>query len=100
MSTDLLKEIEPLLLPIKGKNPGGVDLRYDKVHDEIKNYRSEDDEELPRGVWERDLKQAEWDKVERTCVDALKNKSKDLQISAWLLEAWIKRENFNLILVP
>ena len=40
---------EDLLAPIAGENPSGVDLYYDKVFDQIKEARREDDESLPEG---------------------------------------------------
>ena len=40
---------EDLLTPIAGENPSGADLYYDKVFDQIKEARREDDESLPEG---------------------------------------------------
>jgi type VI secretion system ImpA family protein len=44
---------------------------------------------LSRGVWKIPLKRAEWPDVVTLCLDALENRSKDLQIAAWLTEAWL-----------
>jgi type VI secretion system ImpA family protein len=35
------------------------------------------------------LKRAEWSRVAQTCLAAIETQSKDVQIAAWLLEAWI-----------
>jgi type VI secretion system protein ImpA len=83
------REIERLLLPITPENPSGQSLRYDDIYDRIKEARREDDPNLPQGVWERELKRADWYAVSAICIDALTTRSKDLQIGAWLLEAWL-----------
>jgi type VI secretion system protein ImpA len=85
--------IEAILEPIPGENPGGEDLRYNPIYDEIKEARRADDS-LDRGAWKREIKTADWDKVIKVSVDALTKKSKDLQIAAWLMEALIKTEGF------
>ena len=50
---------EDLLQPIPGDNPSGKSLRYDRVYDQIKEARTEDDESLPSGAWERQAKRAD-----------------------------------------
>jgi len=80
--------VDKLLAPISPENPVGEDLRYGPVYDRIRELRREDDETLPQGVWKADLKKADWNTVEAVCLDTLETKSKDLQVSAWLLEAW------------
>ena len=51
-------DIDGLLTPIPGDNPAGEDLRYNSTYDEIKEARRADDQ-LERGVWQRDLKTAD-----------------------------------------
>jgi type VI secretion system protein ImpA len=80
-----------LLNPIPGASPGGVNLRYDPVYDKIKEARREDDE-VPQGDWAITLKKADWPLVIKLCSDAIANKSKDLQLAAWLTEALVRRE--------
>lgn len=80
-----------LLEPIPGANPSGTYLRYDPLYDQIKEARREDDD-LPQGDWATSRKVADWPLVVRLTTDALKKKTKDLQIAAWLAEAWLKRE--------
>lgn len=86
-------DIAPLLSPIPGDNPAGSDLRYAPIYDEIKEARRADDL-LDRGDWSRELKTADWDKVQSLTLEALTSSSKDLQIVAWLLEALIQKEGF------
>jgi len=80
-----------LLEPIPGDNPGGADLRYDPVYDEIKEARREDDE-APQGQWAHERKVADWGVVVRLAGDALAKKTKDLQLAAFLTEAMLRRE--------
>ena len=89
---NLEQNLSLLLVPIGGKNPCGEPLRYTEVYDRIREARREDDDNLPQGVWKSEIKKADWDQVDRLCQDALKNRSKDLQIAAWLTEAWLHLE--------
>jgi type VI secretion system protein ImpA len=75
-----------ILTPIEGENPAGEDLRY-ILYDEIAEARREDDA-LERGDWQRETK----------CANALVNRSKDLQIAAWLTEALTIKEGFKGLL--
>lgn len=84
---------DELLNPIPGANPGGVDLRYDPIFDKIKEARREDDG-APQGEWATERKTADWSAVVKLSRDALTQKSKDLQIAAWLTEAMVRREGF------
>ncbi len=87
-------DIEAILAPIPGDNPAGDDLRYGPAYDHIKEARRADDL-LDRGDWQREIKTSDWDAVITTAVDALINKSKDLQIAAWLTEALVDTEGFS-----
>lgn len=88
-------EIEPLLEPIPGQDPCGVSVRYEGCYDEIQEARRADDMSLPRDIWQKNMKVADWRVVERVCVDALTSKSKDLQLAAWLLESRTVRCGFS-----
>ncbi|MBT9437826.1 MAG: type VI secretion system protein TssA [Desulfobacterales bacterium] len=87
-------DIEAILAPIPGDNPAGEDLRYSPAYDQIKEARRADDL-LDRGDWQREIKTSDWDAVITTAVDALINKSKDLQMAAWLTEALVDTEGFS-----
>lgn len=82
-------DFEPLLAPISASAPCGVALRYADTYRLIEEARRADDANLPQGIWEQPLKRADWDQAEALCVAALTERSKDLQIAAWLCEAWV-----------
>ena len=88
---------DDLLNPIPGENPSGVSLRYERVYDQIKEARTEDDESIPSGAWERQAKKADFALVVKLAGEALATKSKDLQLVAWLTEAHVKREGIGLV---
>ncbi|HYH06471.1 MAG TPA: type VI secretion system protein TssA [Thermoanaerobaculia bacterium] len=87
-------DLEALLAPIAGDSPAGESLRHDHVWDEIRRLREEDDPALPQGVWQRELKRADWNGVIDVASEALRTRSKDLQLAAWLTEAWLNRHRF------
>lgn len=87
-------ELELLLKPITEDQPCGPASRYDPLFTEIRLARAEDDPSLPMGQWERPLKRADWPLIESRCKDMLIHRSKDLQIAAWLLEAWTRQHGF------
>lgn len=90
-------ELEDLLRPISDESPAGPYLKSNGVYSAIREARRYDDPSLPLGVWEHDLKQADWREVERVAVEALCQKSKDLQIAIWLMEAEIHQRGFAAI---
>lgn len=81
-------DIEALLRPISSEAPTGEYLRYEGTYDRIQEARREDDPNLPQGVWKTAVKRANWPDVQRQCREALQGRTKDLQIAAWLTEAW------------
>ena len=88
---------DDLLNPIPGENPSGVSLRYERIYDQIKEARTEDDDTIPAGMWARQAKKADFPLVIKLAGEALATKSKDLQLAAWLTEAHVKREGIALI---
>lgn len=82
-------DLEPLIAPIAGDKPTGVSLRYEKTYQQVAEARREEDATLPQGNWERPLKRADWIQVEQLCSEALAKKTKDIQLAAWLTEAWL-----------
>lgn len=87
--------LDTLLAPIEGDQPTGRYLRSNGVYSAIKEARKEDDATLPMGAWEHELKRADWDEVTDVAVHALSNKTKDLQLVAWLLEAQLHKSGFS-----
>ena len=89
---------EDLLTPIAGENPSGADLYYDKVFDQIKEARKEDEDDLPEGAWERaQKKKADHRAVVKLAGDALAAKSKDLRLAAWLAESQLRIEGLQVL---
>lgn len=90
MSDELQKppviDLEEFLQPISEENPSGESLRYSGEYDEIAEARRAD-KDVPLGEWQHELKTADFRKVIELATDALKNKTKDLQIAAWFSEA-------------
>ena len=79
--------LRPLVELTQGES--GPYLRYDTVYDHIRLARTEDNPHLSQGVWIKEIKRADFALMEKLCLDALTSNTKDLQIFAWLLEAWI-----------
>ena len=86
--------LDALTAPIEASMPAGKSVRGNGVYNTIEQARRQDDASLPMGGWEHDLKRADWDKVGSVAVHALVQKSKDLQLVGWLLEAQINQTGF------
>ncbi|HYM75936.1 MAG TPA: type VI secretion system protein TssA [Candidatus Dormibacteraeota bacterium] len=84
---------DDLLNPIEGPNPSGANLRYDPVYDKIKEARREE-AQPPPGMTEQDRKVSDNVQVIKLTTDLLTNKTKDLQLAAWLTEALLKQKGF------
>lgn len=77
--------------PLTSKHgPCGEDLIYSSDFDQIQEARRFDDPSLSQGEWVTDVKEADWPGVIRICEDVLSNKSKDLRVACWLIEARCK----------
>lgn len=75
------------LAPISESHPAGVSLKETDEFARIQMARAADDASLPRGVWDRDLKQSDWGLVGELCADQLLTKTKDIQLCLWMLES-------------
>lgn len=94
MNREIYKNSE-LLSKIPGSpDEVGYDISISKIYDDIKNARFEEDSSVSFGVWQRELKKADWALTEHLCVDALQTKSKDFQILGWLIEALVMLDGF------
>src|SRR5690242_3634411 len=78
-----------LLKPISEQQPCGVPIRYEPEYDALREARREDDASLPAGVWQADIKRADWGKVQQLAETVLRMRSKDLAVASWLGEAWL-----------
>jgi len=89
---------EDLLAPIAGDNPAGQDLYYDKVFDQIKEARREEEDDLPAGDWGRSqVKKADHRAVIKLAGEALATRTKDLRLVGWLIEALLRTESFPIL---
>lgn len=82
------QDISEFLNPIQGDSICGADLLYDDSYNAIRLAREVDDDVLPLGVWTRDTKRLDWRVIAKDCEELLLTRTKDLQIAAWLAEAW------------
>lgn len=87
--------IESLLTPIPGDNPSGQEMKYSNEFDDLKEARRFDDPLLAQGEWQKELKKADWLKVEKIAFNVLTTKSKDLQFAVWLVEALTQKYQFD-----
>lgn len=83
--------LQALLGPVPGSDPCGASIRAEALFTDIRLAREEDDPSLPMRQWERPLKKADWPRIEALCTEALIGRSKDLQLAAWLTEAWMRQ---------
>jgi type VI secretion system protein ImpA len=95
MGKKMKKQIDAdaLLAPVPGDSPVGEDQRYGQAYDEIREARKEVITYDPAGKPDVE-KKADWNKVIALSIDALTNKTKDLQIAVWLTEALLITERF------
>ncbi|SKB88233.1 type VI secretion system ImpA family N-terminal domain-containing protein [Luteibacter sp. 22Crub2.1] len=76
-----------LTTPLSGTAPCGIDLSHLPEFDDIQEARRSDDASLDQGEWTRELKSADWPRVVRLCAASLSNRSKDLRVAGWYIEA-------------
>lgn len=84
-------DVSPLLQPIAPDRPAGSDLRQDgrdDVFTSVRELRRQDDPALiPEGV---PAKEADFRKALELCERALRERTKDLELAAYLAEAWTR----------
>ena len=85
---------EDLLEPIDGENPSGPTLYYDKVFEQIKEARVDEDDSIPTGDWGRAAKKADRVYVIKQAGDLLAKRSKDLRLAGWYVESVVRKEGF------
>lgn len=84
-----------LLFPVEQFQPAGEDLSYSTLFDDIREARRSDDAGLTQREWATDIKSADWNLVRSLCEDALKARTKDMQIAAWYIEAMTYLQGFS-----
>lgn len=85
---------DDLLNPIPGDSHSGTNLRYAPIYDKIKEARRQEDD-APQGEWQRERKVADYKQVIKMAGDTLAAQSKDLQLGAWLTEAFLHQEGYS-----
>lgn len=89
MAYEPVINLNELLAPIPGSNPCGENLLYSGLYDQIRKARLAE-ADLPQGDWAREVKTSDWNLVKTLALNALTDKTKDLQITAWLAESLIQ----------
>lgn len=90
-------DVSPLIEPIPGESPVGIDLRqsedpnnlYRRIRDDRADARRHEQDADLSGEPSPEAKQL-WKQVRQNSVDYLASKSKDLEIAAYLVEALIR----------
>jgi type VI secretion system protein ImpA len=67
--------ISQLLEPVSAESPCGQDLRYEPEYDQLRELRREDDTSLPTGVWQSQVKRAQWPELEKLATALLLERS-------------------------
>jgi type VI secretion system protein ImpA len=95
-------EVEELIQPISEDNPCGEDLRLDASVESI-YYKLRDCRNTARKEERQALVDPDnfddipigWAELAELAIDALKNKTKDLEVAAWLIEALTRIDGFD-----
>ncbi len=94
-------DLEALLQPIPGDLPAGEDLREDsspaRIYSQIKDARNTARDRERKGEFEAVIGSAEasaWRPVLESARDTLAERSKDLEITTWLIEALARTDGF------
>lgn len=82
-------DINEFLQPISQNSECGEYLGYDYVYNQIQECIREDDPQLSQGVWQTEIKKANWNQATKIICNLLKNKTKDLQLLTWLTESLV-----------
>ncbi|MCA9753759.1 MAG: type VI secretion system ImpA family N-terminal domain-containing protein, partial [Gemmatimonadetes bacterium] len=86
--------IDELLNPIREDAPAGVNLRLDAGDTTFRDLEEKRRQEEAAFSASGEAKYADWNGVARLCQEALEAKSKDLQLCAYLAEAWSYTDGF------
>ncbi|CAB1221464.1 type VI secretion system protein TssA [Acinetobacter bouvetii] len=81
-------ELETLLKAISADTPCGVNCSFSNEFHAIKKAKTQDDPLLDQGDWVAEPKQADWAFVSAKSTELLTEKTKDIRLYSWLMEAW------------
>lgn len=87
-------EFEYLLKSISADQPCGVDCSFSNDFHVIKKARTHDDPLLDQGDWVSEPKQADWQLIHDKIIELLSEKTKDIRLYTWLIEAWSRLYGF------
>lgn len=87
-------EIESLLKVISDEAPCGMDYSFSNEFHAIKRAKSQDDALLDQGDWIEEPKLADWQFVNAKSIELLTEKTKDIRLYSWLMEAWANLYGF------
>lgn len=88
-------ELEALLKEISDEAPCGIDCSFSNEFHAIKKAKTQDDLLLDQGDWIADPKQADWNFVNVKATELLTEKTKDIRLYSWLIEAWSNLYGFD-----
>ncbi len=91
MGSNPVVDLEQLLAPVSDASPCGESLRWDPLYDEIKDARREGDKDA---LGADGAVQANWGLVSAKASAALAQRSKDLMLAGYLLEALVESQGF------
>ena len=91
MGSNPVVDLEQLLAPVSDGSPCGESLRWDPLYDEIKDARREGDKDA---LGADGAVQANWGLVSAKASAALAQRSKDLMLAGYLLEALVELQGF------
>lgn len=86
-------DFDALLKPISEESPSGEDLKYSGLYDEIREARRTSELGV-LGDWQQETKTADYKRVIEIATSALASETKDLQVTAWLIEALTREFGF------
>ncbi len=87
-------DLERLLAPLPAGSAAPPPENQDETLTAIEEARREDDPAIPRGVWERALKKADWKEVVALSTTYLSQHAKSLRVATILLEGLVRLHGF------
>jgi len=87
MTLPAVLDVDELLAPITGEDPVGEYLRWEDEYAELEEARRADEDAGGDDVWSRDRKTSDWPSIRKLGCRLLAEKTKDLQIAAWVAES-------------
>ena len=82
-------KVEDFLNDIKGDRKVGSNMFQSKEFEKIRYEKMHEEDNMSKGIWERDYKVANWQNVYDLSSEMLQNKTKDLQLCIWICESLI-----------